>query len=125
MKELQKLTEEEKAVLLHQLFPHEIKALLSYIKNTCITTIEREQQQRENWNKAALITYDFWITHVKQTKQIMDKYGKDLQSNSQLFARHLYVGYIAVFSVHCLIQYTTTRKHPNPKFTQAVDLLFL
>lgn len=123
MKPLENLINVEKAKLLHELFPQEIPALLAYTGSMCLTLQEEEQLSRSKWDNG-LFTVDAWLSFVKEVGDKINRYGKRLHSQSRLFADQLFDGYLALYMVHCLTLYTTIRKHDNPKFTLAIDLLF-
>ncbi len=123
MKPLENLINVEKAKLLHELFPKEIPALLAYTGSMCLTIQEEEQLLRSKWDNG-LFTVDAWLSFVKEVGNKINRYGQRLHTQSRLFADQLFDGYLALYMVHCLTLYTTLRKHDNPKFTLAIDLLF-
>ena len=123
MKTLTALNNVEKAKLLHELFPDEIPALLAFAKNLGLAIQEEQDRHRQKWDNG-LFSFDFWLNLIKEAETKINKYGDTMQGSSRLFADQLFDGYIAMYTVHCLIVYTTTRNHPNRKFTVAVDLLF-
>lgn len=123
MKPLDNLINVEKAKLLHELFPQEIRALLEYTDNMCLTIQEDEQLIRSQWENG-LLTVEAWLSFVEEVRNKINKYGKRLHTHSRLFADQLFDGYVALYMVHCMTLYTTVRKHSNPKFTLAIDLLF-
>ncbi len=123
MKSLEQLVNVEKAKLLHELFPQEIPALLAYADRLCMTIQEEEQLLRTKWDNG-LFTVDAWLSFVKEAGNKIHKYGGRLYTQSRLFADQLFDGYLALYMVHCLTLYTTTRQHENRKFVQAIDLLF-
>ncbi len=123
MKPLEQLINVEKARLLHELFPQEIPALLEFTNNMCLTIQEDEQVTREQW-KNGLLTIEAWLSFVEEVRSKIDKYGKRLHTQSRLFADQLFDGYTALYLVHCMTLYTTTRKHSNRKFVLTIDLLF-
>lgn len=123
MKSLEYLSNVEKARLLHDLFPQEMPAILEYIHNMCLAIQEDEQPGRHQWTNG-LITFEAWLSFVNDVKHRIEKYGKRLHRDSHLFAAQLFDGYNALYTVHCLILYTTIRQHSNHKLVQAIDLLF-
>ena len=123
MKPLENLTNIERAKMLHQLFPHEMPALIDYTEGVCIAIIQEEKRHRANWENG-LITFDYWLSLVKQVKQNIEVYGKAMGKRSGLFAEQLFSGHLAMVMAHAMYLYTTTRQHPNHKFALAVDLLF-
>lgn len=123
MKPLEHLTNIDKARLLHELFPHEMPALLTFTYNMCLTLLEDKAAVGSQWTGGPL-TGDAWLSFIREVKDLIDKYDKRLQTRSELFADHLFEGFIALYMVHCLTLYTTVQKHPNQKFVLAVNLLF-
>ena len=123
MKPLEQLINVEKARLLHELFPQEIPALLEYISNICRTIQEEEQLLRNRWDNG-LFTFDVWLSFVQEVNNKIGRYGKRLHTQSGLFADQLFDGYLALYMVHCLNLYTSTRQHHNHKLVQAIELLF-
>ena len=55
-------------MLLHELFPQEIPALLEYTHNMCLTIQEDEQLTREQW-KNGLFTVEAWLSFVEEVKR--------------------------------------------------------
>ncbi len=123
MKPLEDLINVEKARLLHELFPQEIPALLEYTNSMCFTILKDEQAIRNQWENG-LITIEAWLSFVEEVRNKIGKYGKRLHTQSRLFACQLFDGYTALYMVHCMLLYTTIRKHGNHKFVLAIDLLF-
>jgi hypothetical protein len=123
MKPLENLINVEKAKLLHELFPQEIRALLEYTYNMCLT-IQEDEQLTRNQRENGLLTVEAWLSIVEEVKNKIDRYGKRLHTQSRLFADQLFDGYVALYMVHCMTLYTTIRKHPNHKFALGIDLLF-
>jgi len=123
MKTLDKLNNVEKAKILFDLFPDEIPAFLKFTEGMCLTIKEQEATQREAWRNV-LFSYDFWLSLVSGAEHKIKQYGDKLHHSGKLFADQLFDGYMAGYTSYCLIEYTTLRKHPNIKFTIAVDLLF-
>ncbi len=122
MKDLEKLINVEKARLLHELFPQEIPALLEYASNLC-ATIKEDEHLHGKWENG-LLTIEAWLSFVDEVERKIKRYGNYLHTHSRVFADQLFDGYLALYMVHCLTLYTTTRKHSNHKFVLAVELLF-
>ena len=123
MKTIGQLTNAEKAKLLHELFPAEMPDFIRYAAGICSSIKEDEQTHRAKWDNG-LFDFDFWLSLANDTEKKIKQYGNKLNNNSRLFSDQLFEGYAAIFMAHCLIVYTTTRQHPNKKFTLAVELLF-
>ncbi|MFC0263707.1 MULTISPECIES: hypothetical protein [Cyclobacteriaceae] len=122
MKSIENMTNVDKAKLLHKLFPNEIPGLLTFINDTCQIFKEQEQEISESWDHP-VFTFAFWRHKSKSIEQAILQFGDRLASESELFSIHLFEGYRAFFSVDCTVKYAE-RKSKNPKFKQAVDLLF-
>lgn len=122
MKPLHKLNTMERARLLHQLFPQEIPAMLTYIENLCTVIWEDETGNRANW-KHPTVPFDrlqelaagiqSWLTILPKIKR-----------SSRLFARILFVGDRAVFMEYAMDLYITTQRHPNGNFSVLLKILF-
>ncbi len=123
MKPLEQLINIEKARLLHELFPQEIPALLEYTVNIYTSIQEEEQLLRNRWDNG-LFTFDVWLSFVQEVNNKIGRYGKRLHTQSRLFADQLFDGYLALYMVHCMNLYTSTRRHDNLKFVLAIELLF-
>lgn len=123
MEPLHKSTNVTKAKLLHQLFPNEIPALLDFIADMCITIQEDEARSRKAFGEG-LFTFDFWLYLLRQVEEVIKKKKALLQKSDKIFSEQLFDGYLACYTNHCIIVYTSTRQHSNVKFIQAVELLF-
>lgn len=123
MKPLNNLNNAEKAKLLHELFPDEIPAILTFVKNLSITIEEEKEVLNSKWDNQ-LFSFSFWLSLAKDAEKKIDQYGTKLHKSSNLFADQLFDGYAALYLVHCLIQLTSQREHQNKKLVKAVELLF-
>jgi hypothetical protein len=123
MKALNQLNNLEKGRLLHQLFPLEMPAFLDFMQGMCEAVNENQEMNRAKWNNG-LFSFDFWFSLAGNVRAAMEKYGSKLHKNSNLFADQLFDGYLACFTIHCIVTYTSVRQHENSKFVKAVDLLF-
>jgi len=123
MKPLEELNNVERAKLLHQLFPKEIPAFISYAKNVAEITIEQQDEHRSKWN-SQLFSVGFWLSLARHTVNKINQYGKKLEKSSGLFSDQLFDGYNACFMSHCLQLFTTIRRSESEKFNTAVKLLF-
>lgn len=123
MKPLVKFNNVEKAQLLHSLFPQEMPGLLKFIAASAQTIVEEQEQQRKNW-KDPIFSFDLWLSLAIQVQQAITKYGRQMEKSKRLFSDQLFDGYNAMFTINSIVGYTTIRRHPNAKFSQAVDLIF-
>ncbi|SFH37456.1 hypothetical protein [Pedobacter insulae] len=123
MKPIENLSNVEKASLLFGLFPKEMPELIKFIHGMSLAMLEDEERQRQAWDNG-LMTYDFWLSLVRDGKVKVERYGKKLCLNGRLFSEQLFDGYIAVFTTHCMEVYITARQHENARFVLAVKMLF-
>lgn len=123
MKPLHKLTNKEKALLLHRLFPQEIPAFLNYMENFAIV-FQEDQETYKQQHADELFSFEFWLEQATQAEQKIKRFAGGLQSRSKQFSYILFGGDIALFSIRCLVAYCTTRQHRDRKFVAIVDVLF-
>jgi len=123
MKALQELTSNEKAKLLHVLFPQHMEDLINFIEGMCQTVQEEQENGCRAWDNG-FITFDSWLYLAADAQKQIASNRKKMLGQSSTFASCLFSGYTALFSVHCVVTYTAVRKHPDNKFTKAVDLFF-
>ncbi|WP_159477670.1 hypothetical protein [Dyadobacter sp. 3J3] len=123
MKAFNQLKNVEKGKLLHQLFPGEMPALLDFVQGMCEAVNENQDLNRAKWNNG-LFSFDFWLSLAGNVHGVTEKYGPKLHKNSNLFADQLFDGYLACFTMHCIVTYTAVRQNENSKFVKAVDFLF-
>jgi len=123
MQPLKILNNVEKAKLLHNLFSYEISDFLIFLKELTENILTNEEETKANWQDQ-LFGAEFWFELAKEVQTKTIKHPKDLNKNANVFAVQLFDGYAAIFTIHALTQYTAPDKQTNPKFKQAVDLLF-
>jgi hypothetical protein len=123
MKALHELTNSDKAKLLHVLFPQHMGELINFIEGMCWTVQEEQENGRRAWDNG-FITFESWLYLAADARKQIAGNRKKMISQSSLFASGLFSGYTALFSVQCVVTYTAVRKHPDSKFTKAVDLFF-
>lgn len=113
----------DKARLLHQLFPEHMPELIGFIEGICLTIIEDEKLLRARWQYKT-IDFDQWLTLSQIIFARISQNREGLTVEPELFAQRLFSGDFAAFSTDCIQSYTQVRKHPDEKFTQAVDFFF-
>jgi hypothetical protein len=123
MKPLDKLSNMERARLLHQLFPAEIPALIEFTLSMCETVPEEKEMIVKRWEHTT-ISFSMLLQLAESVKANILKYGDAIHTSSRLFAEQLFLGYRAFFMVYCLEQFTKTKKHPNERFAQMAAILF-
>ena len=122
MKALTNFTNVDKAALLHQLFPEEIPELLDFITGMCQSIREDEQRNREAWD-GGFMPFDYWLGLGNSSEKLITERHALLVKSWRIFSEQLFSDYKAIFLNHCISCYTKVRKHPDPKFTLAIDLL--
>ena len=122
MKPLEQLSTVEKGRMLHQLFPFEVPALLTYIKEVCSGIESYQETIRLNW-QSSWCTADYWLMLSHCVNRMMEQYGTGMIKNNRLFARRLFKGYTALFTIGCIIKYAKV-KSTNEPFQKAIELLF-
>ncbi|MBE9599868.1 hypothetical protein [Pedobacter sp. MC2016-24] len=123
MKALHQFCAIDSAKLLHQLFPDEIPAFLEFVWNLCPTIRESERRNRDTWEDKDY-PFDLFFKSLFDVEKAIAANPKGLAFDPELFSSELFRGEIPRFMVYCFNLYTKVKQHPNPKFTQAVNLLF-
>lgn len=123
MKPLTQLINLQKADILHHLFPDEIPALLDFIEGMAQAFRQDSEVNRRSWNNSRY-SFTHWLQLAGEAESKISRLRRNLAASHYVFSEQLFTSELADFSIHCLIVYTTTRHHPDPKFTTAVDLLF-
>lgn len=123
MKILKQLDNVEKAKLLHAWFPDEMGGFLETMKGMCEEMLNNEAQLRAN-PQDGIFSIDLWLSLAKNAIELLKKYNNHLHKSNRVFSDHLFDGYQAMLSAHCLIAYAKTRQLENRKFYLATDLLF-
>jgi len=123
MQPLKMLTNVPKARLLHGLLIQEIPDFLGYLHELTETMLNDKERIKAEW-KDQMFGVDFWFGLAEEVQRVLAKYPKDLHKSSGVFADQLFDGYTAIFTAHALTQYVALGKHTDPKFKQAVELLF-
>lgn len=110
--------------MLFFLFPSEIPALITFIEGVADTILEDQPLYQSRWDDR-LFTFDVWLAQIREVKKRIDRYGKKLDTSAALFSEHLFEGYLALFSAHCILLYIKDRKHSDHKFVKVAELLFI
>jgi len=105
MKPLDKMSNLDRAYLLAQLFPDDLKQLTEFIKTEAERFTEKKEYVYSQWTEG-LITAEFWYRLVESCKRACANNGTRLYRNPRTFRDHLFDGYDALFSINALIQFT-------------------
>jgi hypothetical protein len=123
MQPLKILNTVQKARLLHSLLGSEIPQFLEYLQELTETVLSDQERIAARW-KDQMFGVEMWFELARETQKVMAKYPKDLRKSAPVFADQLFSGFMALFTVHALLQYTAQDKQADPKFKSAVELLF-
>lgn len=123
MKTLREMTNLDKAVLLHQLFPQHMPKLVDFIAEFSAAIREDEVRNRKHWD-GGFMSFDYWLSLIVQVEAKIKKYGERLHTSSKLFSDQLFENYLALFTNHAISTYVKVIDHADPKFTMAVELIF-
>lgn len=123
MKALMQMDNVEKGKLLADLFPDKLPEITAYITEQIGLFENNEVRLRGLWAETGFATVDFWYGNMREVQEAIGRYGEKLHRKSGLFADHLFDGYRAVFTVHCLIDYAGNDRC-GYKLRQAIHLLF-
>lgn len=122
MQPLKILNNVQKARLLHSLLYTEMPAFLAYLRETTTHILTESESVKQNWS-AQLLSADLWLSLADDVSGKLNRYGRDFQQSSPVFAEQLFSGYTALYTVQQLINYSELA-NTEPKFSQAVELLF-
>jgi hypothetical protein len=123
MQPLAILNNVQKARLLHSLLSSEIPQFLVYLQQLTETVLSDQERIAAQW-KDQMFGVEMWFELARETQKVMAKYPKDLRKSAPVFADQLFGGFMALFTVHALLQYTAQDKQTDPKFKAAVELFF-
>jgi len=123
MQPLKILNNVQKARLLHSLLSNEIPQFLGYLGELAETVLNDKERIKAEW-KDQLFAVEMWFVLAQETKDVLAKYPADLAKSAPVFADQLFGGFMALFTVHALLQYIAQDKQADPKFKPAVELLF-
>jgi hypothetical protein len=123
MKTIDQLMNIDKAKIIFDLFRNEIPAFLEYTQAIADKVTQDKEELLAKWTNPFL-SYHQWLNLSERVNGIIKKYGKSLAKSGNLFADQLFDGYLAIFSNHCLEQYSINKAH-SPKFKLAISLFYL
>lgn len=123
MKALNKMDNLDKGELLTRLFPEKIKELQDAVKKQCEYFKQNELPIRDGWQRNGMFSAETWYQLVENANKNIKKYGKAVYGKPSKYGNLLYMGHNAIFTIHCLIEYSYT-KECNVQLRQAIHLLF-
>lgn len=122
MKTLSEMHNIDRAYLLANLFPDQLKDLTEYMKKEADFFENNREQIFKNWTERH-ITAEFWFSLITDFRRSYLHNGTRLYRNKRTFRDQLFDGYNSLFAIHCLIAYSG---NPNcgAELKQAIHLLF-
>ncbi|HUN01237.1 MAG TPA: hypothetical protein PLS00_00160 [Niabella sp.] len=123
MKPLDKLNNVEKGKLLFDLFPANIPKAIDFILAIAKMICNDPDNLKQQWENQFL-TVEFWLRLATDTQQRIEKNGKSLHRSGSRFADQLFDGYNALFTVHCLGEYSVNEACTDKRFAKAIEMLF-
>lgn len=121
MKTLHQMNNVEKGKLLADLLPNELEGILKEIQEYYQFLNENKAEAYKDWNNP-FITSDAWHKLAEEANDITMKEGKQLLK-SRRFSDQLFDGYLAFFTIDCIVKYAE-RKKMGTKFYHMVNALF-
>jgi len=115
----------DKGKLLATLFPEQVQGILDSLTEAHAFLNDNEETLRSSWENS-LITFDFWMQLAEQAHGITGNYGYKLAKSTSLFADQLFDGYIAIFTIGCIVKQAAALPPlpENNRYGLAVKLLF-
>lgn len=122
MKTLNQMDNLDRAYLLANLFPDEIKNLTDFIKKEADFYHDNKEQILKDWT-AKHITAELWYNLIDFFERRYKKNGTRLYKNKKTFRDQLFDGYDALFSINALVNFTA-QPQCSKKLKYAIYLLF-
>ena len=115
----------DKGKLLATLFPEQVQGILDSLTAAHAFLNENGETLRSTWENT-LLPFDFWLQLAEQAREIINHYGQMLAKSTSLFADQLFDGYIAIFTIDCIVKHASALPPlpENERFGIAVKLLF-
>ncbi|KKO89192.1 hypothetical protein AAW12_24010 [Sphingobacterium sp. Ag1] len=122
MKTLNQMNNLDRAYLIANLFPDELKNLTDFIKKEADFFQDNREQIFKNWSEKH-ITAELWYNLIAFFERRYEKNRTRLYRNKKTFRDQLFDGYDALFAIHCLIKYAD-EQNCSSELKQAIHLLF-
>lgn len=119
---LENMIIQERAILLHQLFPNEMPALIQYMYDMAEAIQELKEANRKAWRNDK-ISFDQWLSMIAIAKDQIYNYQELLIADAEIFGLQLFADSVFPFTVYCALTQILTIAQPNPQFATAVNLL--
>jgi hypothetical protein len=123
MKALSAMNNVERAKLLFDLFPQEKTPFVDFEKKLIDHLVKNSQTIREKWEDG-MFSFEFWVNQANGAGARITSSRSKMTKNSQILATELFDDMRALFSAHCLQQYTLSMVPKNKHFILAVKAIF-
>src|SRR5690606_6580875 len=121
MKNLQQMNNLDRAYLLANLFPEELKELTEFIKKQAEQWSNYRTEVEKQWTEKN-ISVHLWFEYIANFERRYAKNGTRLYRNKKTFRDQLFDGYDALFTIHATIHYTE-QKQCSREFKYAIYML--
>lgn len=111
----------EKGKLLADLFPDELENIIKKLEENYCFLQEKKEEIFKKW-KNDLITAHTWYQLAEFVNNAISKEQKRLLK-SRRFADQLFDGYLALYTIDCIVKYAQSEKM-DTKFYHLVSALF-
>lgn len=122
MKPLNKLNNLEKGKLLAALFPDEIKGMLNTISAIYKMLTENREQVEKDWDNG-FMTAGQWYRLAEMCNEALT-INRDKPYSTGRFAQEFFDGYIAIFTIDCVMKYAD-KERKETKFWHMARALFM
>ncbi len=115
----------DKGKLLATLFPEKVQGILDSLAAAYAFLNDNEETLRSSCDNT-LLDFDFWMQLAGQAHDIRRQYGQRLAKSTSLFADQLFDGYIAIFTIDCIVRQAAALPPlpDNRRYALAVKVLF-
>lgn len=121
MKALENMTLKERALLIHQLFPLQIKDLTDYICNMTYAVRELEAANRKVWYDPEL-PFDRFLDIADFIRDRFHAHGRLIENDARTFSDILFNEKLLPFTAYCIRTYQQTIRHHNNRFNSAIGI---
>lgn len=122
MKTLNQMNNLDRAYLIANLFPDELKKLAEFMKKESQFFQKNKEQIVSNWMEKH-ISAEFWYKLITDFEIAYHKNGARLYRNKKTFRDQLFDGYDALFSMHATIRFAE-QKECSCEMKYAIYMLF-
>lgn len=123
MKALDEMNNKERAYVLAQMFPKNLKEFISFIQREIEHFREKQEDIKKAWPTNSFITANYWYSLIDEVEKLIEDLNVQLYRNPKIFSEHLFWGHNSIFMTHCLIRFVEC-ENPHRSLKLAIELLF-